>query len=134
MPYVMAALPNIGDALCSATHPTFTLRLSEISTKAIPCVEVWQTSNLRQLRLGKIEKKERRRRSSKTNNHYLTSTPELLGNICNPWEIITGNALLGKIANKMMTGNHFANCNYDIRSFMADDFGVDSKSYVRRLG
>jgi len=34
---------------------------SEIRTKATPCVEVWQTSNLRRLRLGK-EKKERRKR------------------------------------------------------------------------
>jgi len=30
---------------------------SEIRTKATPCVEVWQTSNLRWLRLGE-EKKE----------------------------------------------------------------------------
>jgi len=30
---------------------------SEIRTKATPCVEVWQTSNLRRLRLGE-EKKE----------------------------------------------------------------------------
>jgi len=32
---------------------------SKIRTKATPCVEVWQTSNLRRLRLGE-EKKERR--------------------------------------------------------------------------
>ena len=31
---------------------------SEIRTKATPCVEVWQTSNLRQLRLGEERKKE----------------------------------------------------------------------------
>jgi len=37
---------------------------SEIHTKATPCVEVWQTSNLWRLRLGK-EKKERRRRRRK---------------------------------------------------------------------
>jgi len=34
---------------------------SEIRTKATPCVEVWQTSNLRRLRLGEeIKKKEER--------------------------------------------------------------------------
>jgi len=38
---------------------------SEIRTKATPCVEVWQSSNLRRLRLGE-EKKERRR---KKRNH-----------------------------------------------------------------
>jgi len=37
---------------------------SEIRTKATPCVEVWQTSNLQRRRLGE-EKKERRR----TNNN-----------------------------------------------------------------
>jgi len=31
---------------------------SEIRTKATPCVEVWQASNLRRLRLGKEIKKE----------------------------------------------------------------------------
>jgi len=37
---------------------------SQIRTKATPCVEVWQTSNLRPLRLGeekKRKKKERRK-------------------------------------------------------------------------
>jgi len=34
---------------------------SEIRTKATPCVEVWQASNLRQLRLGE-EKQERRKK------------------------------------------------------------------------
>ena len=32
---------------------------SEIRTKATPCVEVWQTSNLRRLRLGKEIKKKK---------------------------------------------------------------------------
>jgi len=32
---------------------------SEIHTKATPCVEVWQTSNLRRLRLGEEKKKEK---------------------------------------------------------------------------
>jgi len=31
---------------------------SEIRTKATPCAEVWQTSNLRRLRLGEEKKKE----------------------------------------------------------------------------
>ena len=31
---------------------------SEIRTKATPCVDVWQTSNLRRLRLGEEKKKE----------------------------------------------------------------------------
>ena len=36
---------------------------SEILTKATPCaVEVWQTSNLRRLRLGEEKKKEEERR------------------------------------------------------------------------
>jgi len=32
----------------------------EIHTKATPCVEVWQTSNLWRLRLGEESKKEER--------------------------------------------------------------------------
>jgi len=35
---------------------------SEIRTKATPCVEVWQTSNLRRLRLGEERKKEERKK------------------------------------------------------------------------
>jgi len=35
---------------------------SEIRTKATPCVEVWQTSNLRRLRLGEERKKEDRKK------------------------------------------------------------------------
>jgi len=31
---------------------------SEIRTEATPCVEVWQTSNLRRLKLGEEKKKE----------------------------------------------------------------------------
>jgi len=33
---------------------------SQICTKATPCVEVWHTSNLRPLRLGKEKKKEKK--------------------------------------------------------------------------
>jgi len=35
---------------------------SEIRTKATPCVEVWQTSNLRRLGLGDEKKKEERKK------------------------------------------------------------------------
>jgi len=35
---------------------------SEIRTKATPCVKVWQTSNLRRLRLGEERKKEEEER------------------------------------------------------------------------
>jgi len=34
---------------------------AEIRTKATPCVEVWQTSNLRRLRLGEARKKGRQK-------------------------------------------------------------------------
>jgi len=34
---------------------------SEIRTEATPCVEVWQTSNLRRLRLGEEKKIEEKR-------------------------------------------------------------------------
>jgi len=42
---------------------------SEIRTKATPCAEVWQTSNLRRLRLGE-EKKERRKKEVTTGQKY----------------------------------------------------------------
>jgi len=35
---------------------------SEIRTKATPCVAVWQTSNLRRLKLGVKKRKERRKK------------------------------------------------------------------------
>ena len=38
---------------------------SEIRTKATPCVEVWQTSNLRRLRLGEEKKKKERKKERK---------------------------------------------------------------------
>ena len=34
---------------------------SEIHTKATPCVEVWQTSNLRRLRLGEENKRKKKK-------------------------------------------------------------------------
>jgi len=33
---------------------------SEIRTKATPCVEVWQTSNVRRLRLGEEKKRKKK--------------------------------------------------------------------------
>jgi len=33
-------------------------------TRATPCVEVWQTSNLRPLRLGEEKKKDRRKKET----------------------------------------------------------------------
>jgi len=41
---------------------------SEIRTKATPCVEVWQTSNLRPLRLGEEKKKEEERKKEDRNH------------------------------------------------------------------
>jgi len=40
---------------------------SEIRTKATPCMEVWQTSNLRRLRLGEEKKKEEVTTGQKSN-------------------------------------------------------------------
>jgi len=39
---------------------------SQIRTKATPCVEVWQTSNLRRLRLG--EEKKKKKKEQRTSN------------------------------------------------------------------
>jgi len=47
---------------------------SEIHTKATPCVEVWQTSNLRWLRLGE-EKKEKEGRWNKRQNENIMACP-----------------------------------------------------------
>jgi len=38
-------------------------------TKATPCVEVWQTSNLRRLRLGEEKKKEEEEEEEEDRNH-----------------------------------------------------------------
>ena len=40
---------------------------SEIRTKATPCVEVWQTSNLRRLRLGEEIKKKKKKKPQHEN-------------------------------------------------------------------
>ena len=52
MPNVMAALPNIGGALYGSS------------------VEVWQTSDLRPLRLGEEKKEEEDRRKETTGQKY----------------------------------------------------------------
>jgi len=44
---------------------------SYIRTKATPCVEVWQTSNLRQLRLGKEKKEEEEEEEEERTNHSM---------------------------------------------------------------
>jgi len=38
---------------------------SETGAKATPCVEVWQTSNLRRLRLGEKKRKKKEERKKK---------------------------------------------------------------------
>jgi len=52
--------------LATFLRPVFSAsRVQQVSglhcTKATPCVEVWQTSNLRQLRFGEEKKKKERR-------------------------------------------------------------------------
>jgi len=48
---------------------------SESRTKATPCVEVWQTSNLRRLRLGKERKKEERKNKRQDENIMVCPIP-----------------------------------------------------------
>jgi len=48
---------------------------SEIRTKATPCVEVWQTSNLRRLRLGEERKKEDRKQKPQGKNIMVCPIP-----------------------------------------------------------
>jgi len=43
---------------------------SEIRTKATPCVEIWQTSNMRRLRLGEEKRKEERKKEVTTGQKY----------------------------------------------------------------
>jgi len=55
----MAIFGNFfASCIFSQPHAAGFRTASEILTKATPCVEVWQTSNLRRLRLGKEKKKE----------------------------------------------------------------------------
>jgi len=48
---------------------------SEIRTKATQCVEVWQTSNLGPLRLGKEKKKKDRKNKRQDENIMACPTP-----------------------------------------------------------
>jgi len=48
---------------------------SEIRTKATPCVEVWQTSNLRRLRLGEEKKIGRRKKKPQGTNIMVCPIP-----------------------------------------------------------
>ena len=66
MPNVMVALPYIG--VFSKPRAAGFRPPSEIRTKATPCVEVWQTSNLRRLRLGEEKKKEEEEEEERTNH------------------------------------------------------------------
>ena len=51
-------------------------RASEIRTRATPCVDVWQTSNLRQLRLGEEKRKKEETTGQKYNGlPYSTGRP-----------------------------------------------------------
>jgi len=61
-------------ASCSSREPRAARfrPASEICTKATPCVEVWQTFNLRRLRLGEEkEKKEEERRNHRAKHNGL---------------------------------------------------------------
>ena len=46
---------------------------SEIRTKTTPCVEVWQTSNLRRLRLGEEKKRRKKERTNHSMKIYMVS-------------------------------------------------------------
>jgi len=48
---------------------------SEIRTKATPCVEVWQTSTLRRLRLGEEKKKKERKKEEETTGQKYNGLP-----------------------------------------------------------
>jgi len=52
---------------------------SKIRSKATPCVEVWQTSNLRRLRLGEEKKKERRKKEKETTGQIYNGLPYSIG-------------------------------------------------------
>jgi len=52
--------------------------VSEIRTKANPCVGVWQTSNLQRLRLGE-DKKERRKKKEETIGQKYNGLPYSIG-------------------------------------------------------
>ena len=52
---------------------------SEICTKATPCVEVWQTSNLQWQRLGEEIKKEERKKEEVTTGQKYNGLPYSIG-------------------------------------------------------
>ena len=84
-PLKLAGVPQTGKPISAASGLKFTILwghleailllnkfcsarfrpASEIRTKATPCVEVWQTSNLRRLRLGEEKKKRKRKKEEK---------------------------------------------------------------------
>ena len=51
-------LATFASCIFSEPHAALFRPASEIRTKAIPCVEVWQTSNLWRLKLGEEKKKK----------------------------------------------------------------------------
>jgi len=55
------AIFGIASYVFSDPHAAGFRPASEIRTKATPCVEVWQTSNQRRLRLGEEKKAEERK-------------------------------------------------------------------------
>ena len=57
----MAILATFASCVFSEPRAAGFRVASEIRTKATPCVEVWQTSNVRRLRLGEERKKEEER-------------------------------------------------------------------------
>jgi len=48
---------------------------SQIRTKATPCVEVWQTSNLRWLRLGEEKRKKKKKYKRQDENIMVCPIP-----------------------------------------------------------
>jgi len=60
-------MPTLFNGLFSRT--TWVSRHQKSQTKASPGAKVWQTSNLRPLRLGEEKKERRRRKKKKDRNH-----------------------------------------------------------------
>jgi len=77
-PLKFAGVPQTTGSISDASGPKFTILwghvedilllnrpASKICTKATPCVEVWQTSNLWWLRLGEEKKRKKEERKKK---------------------------------------------------------------------
>jgi len=62
--------------ICSEPCAAHFRPTSKIRTKATPCVEVWQASNLQRLRLGEERKKEERKKKSQGKNIMVCPTPQ----------------------------------------------------------